>query len=121
MFFTINIIKKREDVFIIAPRGAMDTSTYQIFQEKIKPVLEIPRDVIILNMEGVTYISSMGLSAVLKAKKKVEEGGGIFMITDLQPNIKKVFEVIEELPGLNVFMNIEEADAFLDRLQRGED
>ncbi len=71
-------------------------------------------------MEAVTYISSMGLNVMLKAKKYVEKNGGIFIITNLQPQVKKVFEIVAALPSLKVFASMEEADNYLAEIQRKE-
>ena len=39
---------------------------------------------------------------------------------NLKPQIKKVFEIINALPELNVFRSIEELDAYLDKMQKKE-
>jgi anti-anti-sigma factor len=69
-------------------------------------------------MNGVTYISSAGVRVILKAKKRLAQNAGSFFMLNLQPQIKKVFEIINALPSLNVFQNIEELDNYLTEMQR---
>lgn len=120
MKLKIDIQKKEEGVFIINPLGAIDTSTYQEFEDKIFPLIEPSTKVLILDMSGVNYISSMGVSAIIKIKKAVEANKGSLLIANLQPQIKAVFEVIRALPNMTIFKSLDEADQYLDRIQRQE-
>lgn len=116
----VTTIKKQEGVFMVAPLGAVDSTTYTELEGKIRSVLGPSLKVLILNMAGVSYITSMGISVIFKARKDVEEKGGTFMMTDLQPQIKQVFEIIKALPTMSVFASIEEADEYLAEMQRRE-
>ena len=62
----------------------------------------------------------MGLSVLFKARKRMEELSGVFMMVNLQQQIKKVFEVIKALPDMKIFTSMDEADAYLDKIQRGD-
>jgi hypothetical protein len=39
-------------------------------------------------------------------------------LTNLQPQIRKVFEIIQALPSLNIFESVEELDRYLAAMQR---
>ena len=69
-------------------------------------------------MAGVNYISSMGVRVVLKAQKELKLRGGSLSLMNLQPQIKKVFEIINALPSMQVFSSIEELDKYLAEMQR---
>ena len=127
-------IKKEEDIMALSVKitkqnngavaeltGSLDTDTYPELENSVNPLISDPGvKVIVLNLQGLSYISSMGLGVVIKLKKAVEEKNGIFLMTNLQPQIKKVFEVVKALPGMTIFANIEEADRYLDKIQSGE-
>jgi len=119
MILRVTVTEKQPGIFIIAPAGPIDSSTYLEFETKVDAVIFPPAKVVVLNMEGVSYISSIGLSIIFKAKKVIEENNGVFIMTDLQPQVKRVFEVIKALPQLTVFESIDEADKYLARIQRG--
>jgi anti-anti-sigma factor len=115
------VITKREfGVFDVACIGPIDTSTYETLEKEVKPVLEMFPKAIVLNMEGVNYISSMGISAIIKIKKALDEIKGSLIMANLQPQVKKVFDVIKALPSAGIFTSLEEVDAYLDRVQREE-
>ena len=120
MTLTVNVDKKGEGAFVVFPFGSIDSITYKELENKVLPLLVSTTKVLMLNMEGVSYISSMGISVILKTKKAVEENGGSFIMTNLQPQIKVVFEVIKALPNMRVFESMEEADEYLSHIQRKE-
>jgi anti-anti-sigma regulatory factor len=75
---------------------------------------------VIFDLKSLTYISSMGVSAVLKVKKEIEQKGARLLMANLQPQIKKVFEIIKALPAENIVGSIQELDSYLDSIQRKE-
>ena len=47
----------------------------------------------------------------------MDNRGGKFLLVNLQPQIKKVFEIIKALDGMNVFKDQEEMDDYLTAMQ----
>lgn len=119
MNFTIEI-KKQEGTCYASPKGIIDSGSSDHFYSEIKSELDEKVQVLVVNMSEVVYMSSLGLSMLFKIKKDIESIGGTFILTELQPQIQKIFEVIKALPSLNVFKSVEEADAYLDNIQKKE-
>ena len=103
---------------VISPIGAIDASTYTILEDKVEDVLREAPDVIIFDMEFADYISSTGIRVLLKTKKTLKETNGKMVFMNLQPQIKKVFDILQAMPTLKVFASIEELDAYLDVMQK---
>ncbi len=120
MPLAVTITKKQEGVYLVSPVGSFDSYTYTDFDDKVEPILVSPIKVVVLDMSGVTYISSRGLTSIFKTKKIVEENGGSFIMAGLQPQVKEVFEIIKVLPTMKVFASVEELDAYLAKIQKGE-
>ncbi len=118
MSFAVNITEKKEGVFEVFPNGPIDSVTYDIFKNKTDSILRSSAKVAIINMDEVTHISSLGLGVLIRLKESVEKNDGVFMMTNLRPRIKKVFDIMNALKGMNVFESTEEADAYLDKIQR---
>ena len=117
MSLDVDIQRKEAGVFNVSLRGPLDNSTYSLLEKELKPFLEKLLKVIILNMEGVNYISSMGIGTIFKIAKAVKDNQGTFLIINLQPQIKKVFDTVKVLPEA-IFRNIEEADAYINEIQK---
>ena len=113
----VDIKEKEPKVFTVSLLGPLDTNTHHVLEEKIKPFLDEAPRVIILNMEGVNYISSMGVGVIFKIKKVLKQNKGTLLIINPQPQIKKVFEIIKVLPD-EIFSSIEEADEYLSAIQK---
>ena len=64
------------------------------------------------------YLRSMGIRVIFKVKKALSAAGGDVIFTNLQPQVEKVFEIINALPTFQVFRSTEELDAYLDRMQK---
>jgi anti-anti-sigma factor len=117
MALKVNTIVKRPGIFVVAPIGSIDAAGNAIFRERVSSVLTQNADVIIFDMEFADYINSMGIRELLKAKKALKQRGGKILFTNLQPQIKKVFDILNALPSLKVFANIQELDSYLDAMQ----
>jgi len=117
MALKVNTTIKRPGIFVVAPIGSIDAAGYAIFQEKVDSVLNQNPDLIIFDMEYADYINSMGIRVLVKAKKTMKKSGGKIVFINLQPQIKKVFEILNALPSLKVFASIQELDNYLDAMQ----
>lgn len=110
--------EKSPGVFVVSPEGSLDTDTYSVLEEKVDSLLNTPPRTIIFDLEKLDYISSMGVRVIAKAKKSLKESGGKVVLLNLQPQIRKVFEIIKALPSEQIFSSIEEMDRYLDSMQK---
>ena len=119
MSLNVKWVEKQPGVFVVSPFGSLDTTSHTILEKKIDYLIaDNSATVITLDMTGVQYISSMGVRVVLKAKKDLDRRGGTLMMANLQPQIKKVFEIINAMPSLQIFSSIQELDDYLTEMQR---
>ena len=72
------------------------------------------------DLKDLTYISSAGVRVFVVVKKALKATGGTVALTNLQPQIRKVFEIIQALPSMNLFESVEELDRYLAAIQRKE-
>lgn len=112
------IAQESKGVFIISPIGSIDSQTYAELDKSAATLLVPSTKVIMLDMKDVSYISSMGVSTVLKIKKGLEQNDGRLVMANLQPQIKKVFDIIKALPSENILRSINELDDYLNSIQR---
>ncbi len=120
MPFKMDIKEQKEGIFVARMEGSLDTETALLFDESVKPYLAPPTKALILDMSKLAYITSMGLGSIFQARKALEAGGGKLIITNPQPQIKKVFEIVKALPRSLIFESIEEIDRYLDAMQKKE-
>jgi anti-anti-sigma factor len=119
MPLTVEIREEHPGVFTVIPSGSIDTETYLDLEEKLNPILSESTKLIIFDMGAVHYISSMGLGVIFKTKSFLDKQGGSLIISNLQPQVKKVMSILKALPE-HIFKNMEEVDAYITQIQRKE-
>ena len=114
MSLTVSVQTKEAGVYVVAPSGSIDAQTYVLFEEALKPLLVSSTKAVVLDMAAVSYISSIGLSVVFRTKEALGKNKGTLLLTNLQPQVAKVFEIIRAIPEY-LFATMEETDTYLDR------
>lgn len=118
MSLTISIKDKESGVVEVALGGRLDTDTSADLESRLEKVLDRKLRALVFNMAELNYVSSMGVRVVFKALKHMRGQGGNLLMINLQKQIKKVFDIAQALPPESIFASVEEADAYLDEMQR---
>jgi len=99
--------------------GKLDTHTFATFDREVAPLLEDATiSTLVLDLDKLTYISSAGVRSVFKARKVLSARGGKLLVVNLQPQIRKVFDIVKAVPVADVFASAAELDAYLDEMQK---
>jgi anti-sigma B factor antagonist len=117
MALKVTTSPKKPGVFVVAPVGSIDTTSHAILEEKVNSVLAQQPDLVIFDLEFTDYINSMGIRVLVKTKKALQARNAKLVFINLQPPIRKVFDILNALPSLQVFASIAELDAYLDAMQ----
>lgn len=120
MSLKVNEEKKPGDVYVFTISGSIDSDTYKLLDDRVMPVLNAGAKVIIFDMEDVEYVSSMGLNTIFKVQRTLDKTNGTFAMTNVQPQVKKVLDIVKALPSMKIFETTEEADTYFYKIQRNE-
>lgn len=82
-----------DNVPIISVSGRIDATTSKDLESMLNDLIDQNKSEIVLDLEGVTYISSVGLRVLLAAQKKVRPKKGGVKLVSLQPFVREVFEM----------------------------
>ncbi|MBO7446853.1 STAS domain-containing protein [bacterium] len=116
----IEVTQRKEGGVVISPNGRLDTVTAPELEGVVDKILAEKICIVILNMEGVTFISSAGIRVIFKLQKGVLKEKGVVIVSKPQPQVAKVLEVVRALPPEKIFQDIEAADKYLAMLQQKE-
>jgi anti-sigma B factor antagonist len=97
--------------------GSLDSNTSPALQQRIDDEINDSVSTTIIDFKNLDFLSSAGLRVIFKTKKVMDNSGGKFLLVNLQPQIRKVFEIIKALDGMNVFKDQEEMDDYLTAMQ----
>jgi anti-anti-sigma factor len=118
MSLQVSHTEDRPGVFVVSPVGSIDSDTESILGDEFNGIFQGNPTQLVLNMAEVKYISSAGVRVILKAKKEIKKLDGTLSFINLQPQIKKVFEILNALPSFTIFTSEEEMDDYLDAMQK---
>ncbi len=113
---TLNVTseQKAQGIFVVTVAGSLDSDTYKVFEDNLDALLGEATEMIVFNLEHLRYLSSAGVRVFLKARKILKNSGGQVKFMQLQPQIKRVFEIINAIPSMQIFGSTEELDRYLD-------
>ena len=118
MSLDISLKQKENGVYVISPAGSLDSTTCQLLDDEIEKIIKIKASTVVLDLEDLKFMSSMGVGLINRTKSRLKEQGGEFAMVNLQPQITKVFEIMSLLPTMNVFNDDDELDEYLGKIQQ---
>ena len=86
-------------VTVVDIEGVLDINTVGDFEAMLQELFKKKQYRIVLNMDKLTYISSAGFGVLMSIIKDVRKNRGDIKISNVSPDIYKVFDLLE-LPGL---------------------
>ncbi|MFP4325128.1 MAG: STAS domain-containing protein [Desulfonatronovibrio sp.] len=90
----MDITSSRKDkALIITAAGRLDTTTASDFESKCLEIISPDDKNIIIDLQGVEYISSAGLRSILSVGKKIRSDGGNLAFCNLKGMVQEVFEI----------------------------
>ena len=102
----------------IAVGGRLDSATHKQLEAVLEPRITSGLQTLILDLKDLTFISSAGIRVLMSASSELSKKNGKLLITNLQPQIAKVLEIIQALPGIAVFSSEKEMDQYLAAMQK---
>lgn len=94
---------KEENKIILKVTGRIDTNTSNEFQSELLLAFQKQSEVV-ADLNGVDYVSSAGLRAILIAYKTAGSKNGSFTLRNVQSNVKEVLD----MSGFSKFISIED-------------
>ena len=82
------------DVTLLYPRGFINAHTVRRFEGEIQKALEQNRFKLVINCEGLTYIASAGLGAIMGAIEEIRGNGGDLRLAVLNETVRNIFEIL---------------------------
>ena len=117
MELKVGIEHIKHGMVILSPVGSIDSNTCELLDKQIKKALKRSVTTLVLNMAGVDFITSRGISTIAQTRASLMQKDGDLAIMNVQPQIKKAFEIVCLLPALNVFADRNELDEYLGKVQ----
>ncbi|GAB6098984.1 anti-sigma F factor antagonist [Halanaerocella petrolearia] len=109
------LFEKVDNNLIVKLEGEFDLNTADYFKKEVGKKITAGNKRLILDLEGVEFIDSSGLGAILSKYKVLNKEGGYLVAVNLTPQVKRIFEVSGILKLLEIYSSRQEA---LDNIAR---
>ncbi len=96
-----------DDISILNLQGFLDAHTAPDFEAELQKLINEKRYNIVVNLDGLQYISSAGLGVFMGVIEDVRNNGGDLKICCASPKVFKVFDLLG-FPSLYEFFSAEE-------------
>ena len=105
--------ERQENVLILKPQGRIDSANAHDFQQSISAAIGERQSAAVADFEGITYMSSAGLRAILIVAKALRQRGARFALCSMTPVIADVFTISGFSKVISVFDSRAEALAHM--------
>ena len=98
-----------EGAVVLSVDGRIDASTAPQLEEELSNMIQQGEENILLNLAGVSYISSGGLRVLLKTNKELHKNGGNLILCSLNTDVHKVIKLAGFTSIFTIYSSEEEA------------
>jgi anti-sigma B factor antagonist len=110
-----------ERALVVAVTGEIHASTAPQFSDRLKAAIDSGRSLLILDLSGVSFIDSTGLSVLLNGLRRVTRAGGRMTIVCTNPTVLRLFEITRMDATFTIHAGVEPALAELQAAAGGSD
>ncbi len=97
------------EIAIVKVSGVVDSETVELFGETVEGVFKEDCYNIVLDIDGLTYINTAGLSIIADAYKKSTQNRGALKILRAGDAIKELLDVVRFTKIIDIYEEEEEA------------
>lgn len=108
--------EERSGLFVIHPVGSINTNTYSILKKELDWILESWPEIILFDMKQVNYVNFRGLRVILKTIIKMNLRNDKVYLTNLQPDIMEMFDVMNDALPEWFFGNRKQLEIYLNAI-----
>jgi anti-sigma B factor antagonist len=106
---------------VISVEGEIHVSTAPEFSGVLAATIEAGRTFLVLDLSGVMFIDSTGLSVLLNALRRVTRAGGAIALVCQSPTVLRLFEITKLDTTFAIHADLEPAVAAVQAAAGGSD
>ena len=117
MSLTIDKTPSQSSAAIFVLKGELNNQTSGQLNQAISTMLDAPAMALVLDMKDISFISSTGIGVIVKTRNTLKQKGSDLTMVNIQPQVKRVFDIMQLTPILKVCEDQEELDSYLATIQ----
>lgn len=104
-------IEQRQDISIVHLTGRLDLANVDVVKPVFQQLIEDECTDILVDLDGLTFMDSSGLSLIVGTFKRIRVGKGDLKLAGLSPTIQKLFEITRLSRVFEIFETTEQGVA----------
>jgi anti-sigma B factor antagonist len=109
-----NTDPKKAGAVTIKLIGSLDTATAPELDRQLLACLAGPVSDLVFDLGLLKFVSSAGLRLFSLVRKQMVARSGRASFINLQPQVEEVFAIIQSLPGIAIFKDLDALDRYLE-------
>ena len=102
---------RRSGSLVVSPSGRLDSINAPIFERRLSSAIERGDTRLVIDLAALDYISSIGLSVLLAAAKKIKRADGRIVLAGMNERVGTVMEISGFSRIFVIFPSVENAVA----------
>jgi anti-anti-sigma factor len=98
---------------VVAVRGELDLTTAPELLHALSVAIDSGRPVLVVDLSGVAFCDSSGLSALVRTRNRLDEIGGVVGLVGATPIVQRVLDISGLTEVLGAYPSVEAARAAL--------
>lgn len=98
----------RRGAAVVTVSGRVDSVTAGTLDEQLSKIAH-ENNKMVLDMHGVTYLSSAGVRAIVRTLQSVQKAGGEVFLANVSDSVERVLETVGMLHLLRTFRAVDDA------------
>ena len=103
--------KTEKGTLVIRATGQLDSDSNQYFFDCVKDEIEAGNNQIVINFDGLGYISSVGLGALVRASSRAAKAGGTIHLARIENQVLDVLRMVNFDKIFNIYATERDAVA----------
>lgn len=88
--FSVDVRRDGDAVVVVAPTGEIDLSTVEEVRARLR---QHERGTLVLDLRGVEFLDSSGLTMILEQHRRAEQAGFPFVLTRGPERVQRIFDI----------------------------
>jgi serine/threonine-protein kinase RsbW len=113
---SIPVHVQKNGIRIVAPSGPLDANAAPALDNTLRQLISTECKWIIVDLAGVTYISSRGLKALVSGWRSTHDTSGNLVLCSVSPRVQGIIDTIGFNQVFDIYRSLEEATTALDKV-----
>ena len=105
----VSVVGNPEDPVVVTVRGNLDVDSATVLTTALDQVLDAPGPRVVIDLSGVEFCDSTGLSAFVLGARRAEAGGGWLRLAAPSEFLAGLLETVGLAPRIPCYATVPEA------------